>query len=729
MFTDAHDPFPRNPNLIGFSFSWELDYVNVLNILEDLGIPVRSEERLESGSTCFVFGGGAVLSANPEPFADFFDVILMGDGEELLGSFVDAFEACVSGGGGVEGASGSSRSSRRLEILSALAQVSGRVCGEEGWREPVVMVVAEAEGGWKCSRFWLRLVPGVYVPLLYRVEYHRSTGPIADVSPLQLPAGSTNVSSSISTGMMLPAAPAVVERQTYRGKQLATSTVVSPRMAWEGIYMVEEGKQLATSTVVSLASHGVGGDIHGGVTCELTQTYRSKQLATLNQILCRSLPFYPPQVVRSCPEVVRSCPEVCRFCLASYSSLPFRPAALEDHLIPAIERGLQVTNRIGLLGASVTQHPHFDSLLSYLLQPHMKDIRLSIASVRTNTVTAKLAAALAQSGTRSLTIAVESAGLSRHHCSSSQRTRGGYLLDSADIVAAAVNAQEGGLSGLKLYGMVGLPSETDADVAETVGMMRELRRAAPRLKLTLGCSTFVPKAHTPFQWQPVQQAAEARLRVLEKEMQKEGVEFRPESYKWSVWQAVLSRGDRRLSRLLQRAREFGGSQGSFGRAFKEMKGQVGESEVLPWAHLSGALPVDDVLGHLPLLSGTSALRHLSSQAPLLSGTSPLRHLSSQAPLLPGTSPPRHLSSQAPLLSGTSPPRHLSSQAPLLSGTSPPRQLSSQAPLLSGTLPVDVLRQASQHSYFSDSLAASGTSCGSMQATRLHTQGHSTPHPT
>ncbi|CAI7928800.1 unnamed protein product, partial [Closterium sp. NIES-54] len=367
-------------------------------------------------------------------------------------------------------------------------------------------------------------VPGVYVPLLYRVEYHSPTGPIADVSPLQLPAGSTNVSSSSSSSSsssgagMLLAAPAVVERQTYRGKQLATSTVVSPRMAWEGIYMVE---------------------------------------------------------------VVRSCPEVCRFCLASYSSLPFRPAALEDHLIPAIERGLQVTNRIGLLGASVTQHPQFDSLLSYLLQPHMKGIRLSIASVRTNTVTAKLAAALAQSGTRSLTIAVESG-------SERMRRVVNKKLDSADIIAAAVNAQEGGLSGLKLYGMVGLPSETDADVGATVAMMSELRKAAPRLKLTLGCSTFVPKAHTPFQWQPVQAAAEGRLRVLEKAMRKVGVEFRPESYKWSMWQAVLSRGDRRLSKLLQQAREFGGSQGSFGRAFKEMKGHVPPPEY--YAFRLGAKP-------------------------------------------------------------------------------------------------------------------------------------------
>ncbi|CAI7807615.1 unnamed protein product [Closterium sp. NIES-54] len=150
--------------------------------------------------------------------------------------------------------------------------------------------------------------------------------------------------------------------------------------------------------------------------------------------------------------------------------------------------------------------------------------------------------------------------------------------------------------------------QTDADVGATVAMMSELRKAAPRLKLTLGCSTFVPKAHTPFQWQPVQAAAEGRLRVLEKAMRKVGVEFRPESYKWSMWQAVLSRGDRRLSKLLQQAREFGGSQGSFGRAFKEMKGHVPppeyyafrlveESEVLPWAHLSGALPVDVLKQH------------------------------------------------------------------------------------------------------------------------------------
>jgi len=62
-------------------------------------------------------------------------------------------------------------------------------------------------------------------------------------------------------------------------------------------------------------------------------------------------------------EVVRSCPDMCRFCLASYLTLPFRTAPLAGGLIPAVEKGMAVTDRLGLLGASVTQHPEFDALL------------------------------------------------------------------------------------------------------------------------------------------------------------------------------------------------------------------------------------------------------------------------------------------------------------------------------------------------------------------------------
>ncbi|WP_206209105.1 hypothetical protein, partial [Vogesella mureinivorans] len=96
------------------------------------------------------------------------------------------------------------------------------------------------------------------------------------------------------------------------------------------------------------------------------------------------------------------------------------------------------------------------------------------------------------------------------------------------------------------------------------------KRAAPGLRLTLGCSTFVPKAHTPFQWFGVNREAEKRLKKLDKELRREGINFRPESYNWSVMQALISRGDRRLSYLLELTRHYGDSLGSYRRAFKEL---------------------------------------------------------------------------------------------------------------------------------------------------------------
>jgi radical SAM superfamily enzyme YgiQ (UPF0313 family) len=301
-------------------------------------------------------------------------------------------------------------------------------------------------------------------------------------------------------------------------------------------------------------------------------------------------------------EVVRSCPEMCRFCLASYLTLPFRTASLENSLIPAIERGLAVTERIGLLGASVTQHPEFEALLDYLSKPQFDRVRLSIASVRTNTVTVKLAQTLAKRDTRSLTIAVESG---------SQRLRQivNKKLDNDEIIQAAVNAKAGGLSGLKLYGMAGIPGEEPEDLDETVKMMRSLKKAAPGLRLTLGCSTFVPKAHTPFQWFGVNPQAEKRLQFLQKQLKPQGIDFRPESYNWSVIQALISRGDRRLSQLLELTRHYGDSLGSYRRAFKQLRGQIPELDfyvysnwsrdrVLPWSHLQAALSPATLLKHL-----------------------------------------------------------------------------------------------------------------------------------
>lgn len=480
LFTDIAESLPRNPEIVGFSISWELDYVNILNLLESSEIPIRAINRDDSHP--IIFGGGPVLTANPEPFADFFDVILLGDGENLLGNFIEAYKEV--------------RNASRQTQLQALAQV-----------------------------------PGIYVPSLYAVEYQEIDGEISSIKP---------ISSEI---------PAVVQKQTYRGNTLSASTVVTEKAAWENIFMVE---------------------------------------------------------------VVRSCPEMCRFCLASYLTLPFRTASLEGSLIPAIEKGLQVTNRLGLLGASVTQHPEFETLLDYISQPKYDDVRLSIASVRTNTVTEQLARTLAKRDTRSLTIAVESG-------SENLRQVINKKLHNDEIIQAAINAKSGGLKSLKLYGMVGIPGEEAEDLDATVAMMRSIKKAAPGLRLTFGCSTFVPKSHTPFQWFGVNRQAEKRLQWLQKQLKPQGIDFRPESYNWSIIQALISRGDRRISQLLELTRNFGDSLGSYKRAFKELKGKIPDldyyvhnnwshEQILPWSHLQGPLPQSTLLKHL-----AEATSHFSKQ--------------------------------------------------------------------------------------------------------------------
>jgi radical SAM superfamily enzyme YgiQ (UPF0313 family) len=486
LFTDRADPRHRGDDhldLFGLSLSWELDGPVLLDLLERERIPLWAAERGEEDP--IVFGGGPVLTANPEPLAPFLDVVLLGDGELLLPAFIEAVRA--------------SRDSPRAERLRALARV-----------------------------------PGVYVPSLYVPRYDAGDR-LVGIEPRE--AG----------------VPATVEKQTWRGNTLSHSTVITPEAAWPSIHMVE---------------------------------------------------------------VARSCPELCRFCLASYLTLPFRTPSLEDGLIPAVEKGLAVTPRLGLLGASVTQHPQFADLLTWLGDDRFEGVRVSVSSVRAATVTPQLGRILARRGSRSLTIAIESG---------SERLRRvvNKKLDQEEIFAAARHAREGGLSGLKLYGMAGLPTEEETDIEATAELLLALRKANPGLRLSLGVSTFVPKAHTPFQWEGVRPEAEKRLRLLARRLKPNGIELRPESYGWSVIQALISRSDRRLAPVIAAARGRHESLGGWKTAYRsvlagEAAAVPGEEpgaavppppweevihatwereRVLPWQHLEGPLPAATLVKH------------------------------------------------------------------------------------------------------------------------------------
>jgi radical SAM superfamily enzyme YgiQ (UPF0313 family) len=482
LFTDQGDPphggqRGRGPDLdlFGLSLSWELDGPVLLDLLEQQRIPLWAAERGDHDP--LVFGGGPVLTANPEPLAPFFDVVLLGDGELLLPAFIEAVLV--------------HRGAPRAERLRALAQV-----------------------------------PGVYVPSLYAPRYG-ADGELLAVEPTE------------------PGIPATVAKQTWRGNTLSHSAVITPEAAWPSIHMVE---------------------------------------------------------------VVRSCPELCRFCLASYLTLPFRTPSLDDGLIPAVEKGLTATQRLGLLGASVTQHPQFGDLLQWLDGDRFEGTRVSVSSVRAATVTPELGRILAKRGSKSLTIAIESG---------SERIRQvvNKKLATEEIFAAARYAKQGGLTGLKLYGMVGLPTEEDADVEATAELLLALKKATPGLRLSLGVSTFVPKAHTPFQWQGVRPEADKRLKLLAKRLKPKGIELRPESYGWSVIQALLSRSDRRLAAVIAAARGRHESLGGWKQAYRTvMEDSRSATEapppweevihttwsterVLPWAHLEGPLPTATLAKH------------------------------------------------------------------------------------------------------------------------------------
>lgn len=484
LFTDQGDPPHRQLDLFGLSLSWELDGPVLLDLLEQLGIPLWSQERGERDP--IVFGGGPVLTANPEPLAPFFDAVLLGDGELLLPAFIDAVQA--------------GRQAPRAERLRALAQI-----------------------------------PGIYVPALYAPRYG-TAGELLAVEPIE------------------PGLPATIAKQTWRGNTLSHSTVITPEAAWPSIHMVE---------------------------------------------------------------VVRSCPELCRFCLASYLTLPFRTPSLDDGLIPAVEKGLAATQRLGLLGASVTQHPQFADLLTWLDGDRFEGTRVSVSSVRAATVTPQLGRILAKRGSKSLTIAIESG-------SERMRRVVNKKLATEEIFAAARYAREGGLSGLKLYGMAGLPTEDDADIEATADLLLAIKAATPGLRLSLGVSTFVPKAHTPFQWEGVRPEAEKRLKRLARRLQPKGIELRPESYGWSVVQALLSRSDRRLAPVIAAVRGRHGQLGGWKAAYREaaaaghqdapphssggpmpppppwqevIHASWSPDRVLPWVHLEGPLPPATLAAH------------------------------------------------------------------------------------------------------------------------------------
>ncbi len=284
-------------------------------------------------------------------------------------------------------------------------------------------------------------------------------------------------------------------------------------------------------------------------------------------------------------EISRGCMNRCAFCTASYLNLPFRYYNYEK-ITEAIELGLKYTNKIALLGAQISAHPDFDKIMEYLRNKIESglNIELGISSLRTDSVTPELIKTLVLGGQKTSTIAIEAA---------SERLRKfiNKNLKEEQILNAVKVSRENGLKGLKIYSMIGIPTESQEDIEEFILLAKKIKAENKGFDITFSFSTFVPKPQTPLQWSQRENTKdlEKKQKYLEKELAKLGIGSKFSSAKWDYWQTLLSRGNEDLTNFLIEVYKNGGKNGAYKSAFKSIEKDTLKAingyayeEVLPW---------------------------------------------------------------------------------------------------------------------------------------------------
>lgn len=264
-------------------------------------------------------------------------------------------------------------------------------------------------------------------------------------------------------------------------------------------------------------------------------------------------------------EISRGCANCCGFCMASYLNLPVRFAPYEN-IIEAIDLGLQYTNKIALLGAQVSIHPKFKQICEYIAQKVQKnpEIEMSISSLRVDAVDDAMIKTLVSAHQKHVTIAIEAG---------SERLRKviNKNITEEQIKHTVETARLNGLKGVKVYAMIGIPTETQEDLNEMVRVAKELKQANKGFDISFAFSSFIPKPHTPLQWcgRFSTKELEKRQNFLQKEFHKIGVKTSFSSIKWDYWQTVLSRGDDKISDFIIDVYKNGSKLGAFKKAAKD----------------------------------------------------------------------------------------------------------------------------------------------------------------
>ena len=431
-------------DVIGLSLQYEISSPNVLTMLDLGGIPLESCHRTLSDP--LVLAGGPCCQ-NPEPMADFFDVMIAGDGEPILPEICDLWlelkEQCITKDGGLE--TGERGRRQREEALAILAQ----------------------------------RIESAYVPRFYLPEYNQ--GRIVALNRTR-----DDVPATI--------APSVI-------KDL-------------------DSIPLPTKPIV---------------------------------------PYIECVHDRIAVEIMRGCPHLCRFCQSTVIKRPLRIREV-DTIVNAARESYQNTgyNEISILSLSSSDYPHFEPLVERLHEVFKPlGVNISVPSLRVNEQLRTLPILLGSDRRRSMTLAPE---VARDDMREQIRKK----IKNSDLIEGCRVAFRNGFESIKLYFMCGLPGERPIDLDGIVDLAESIAKVGKEetgryARVTASVSNFVPKAHTPYQWNGMQSREYFKWahRYLRDRRQIRSVSVKCHDVETSLLEGVLSRGDRRTGKAIRLAWERG----------------------------------------------------------------------------------------------------------------------------------------------------------------------------